>query len=438
MFTNTVVGIPGHTHSDSIYPELFYTDQIEYARRNPHQLIRNHYAWAKYKYFFGKGYVQVLAGHTANKLQEYEEKVTIPAIDLNLNTTNLTIRYLARFKKDMSLIIGGQGLIQFNYNDPVAEEFLIPDGSTRDLGVFALFTAKIKDLQVLGGIRFDNRYIGTVQTGGFEETFSNQFQGINYALGLKYQKKSQTLRLNLSTGFRAPHVSELLSDGVHHGTTRYVKGNSNLLAEQATQLDVSYEFRGEHLAFIVNPYYNVMNGFINLVGSNNFIDGYREFNYVKLDNVNLYGGDLGVHYHPHRLHWLHFENSWSYVIAEEADGTPIFGIPQAKVNSILRFDFESNKTFRLNQISLQHIYYFDQNQVAADEISTEGYHLINLGGSMILERSKGQFEFLFGVKNLLDTDYINHLSFLKTIGVPGPGINGYIGLKFKLNQSNKS
>ena len=43
-------------------------------------------------------------------------------------------------------------------------------------------------------------------------------------LDLFSKKGLYTLRTNFSSGFRPPHLSEMLSDGVHHGTNRYEIG----------------------------------------------------------------------------------------------------------------------------------------------------------------------------------------------------------------------
>ena len=52
------------------------------------------------------------------------------------------------------------------------------------------------------------------------------------------------------------HISELLSDGVHHATKRYEVGDPNLIEEKGNQLDLTYEWSDEHLGFILNPFYN--------------------------------------------------------------------------------------------------------------------------------------------------------------------------------------
>jgi hypothetical protein len=36
------------------------------------------------------------------------------------------------------------------------------------------------------------------------------------------------------------------------------------------------------------------------------------FDYIQ-DNAKLYGGEIGLHFHPHPLDWLHFETSFETV-----------------------------------------------------------------------------------------------------------------------------
>jgi iron complex outermembrane receptor protein len=52
---------------------------------------------------------------------------------------------------------------------------------------------------------------------------------------------AMTLRLNVVSGFRAPNLAELTSNGIHEGTNRYEVGNSDLKTEQNVQTDLNLE-----------------------------------------------------------------------------------------------------------------------------------------------------------------------------------------------------
>jgi iron complex outermembrane recepter protein len=42
-------------------------------------------------------------------------------------------------------------------------------------------------------------------------------------------------------------LAELLADGLHHGSSRYERGDRNLVSEKAIQLDIALELHFEHL-----------------------------------------------------------------------------------------------------------------------------------------------------------------------------------------------
>jgi iron complex outermembrane receptor protein len=57
-----------------------------------------------------------------------------------------------------------------------------------------------------------------------------------------------TLRLNVASGFRAPNLAELTSNGVHEGTNRYEIGNS--LKTEQKQTDLNLEYKVDHVDFL--------------------------------------------------------------------------------------------------------------------------------------------------------------------------------------------
>src|SRR5690606_14454291 len=120
------------------------------------------------------------------------------------------------------------------------------------------------------------------------------------------------LRLNAASGFRAPNLAELTSNGVHEGTNRYEIGNGNLESEQNFQTDLNLEFDGTHFGFFVNGFYNHVNNYIYASPTGEIMDDNVVFRYVQ-DDAALYGGEAGIHIHPHPLDWLHLESSFETV-----------------------------------------------------------------------------------------------------------------------------
>lgn len=166
------------------------------------------------------------------------------------------------------------------------------------------------------------------------------------------------------------------------------------------------------------------------------IDNNPVFEYLQT-NAFLYGGELGFHYHPHKIHWLHLESNLSTVIAEDKNNNALPLIPQTKINSTIRAEISQKGKIRLKSLYVQHIYKFKQNRISIFETSTNDFNLINIGLSLEIVTENNPIEINTGIKNILNTKYIDHLSQFKKFGIPNQGANFYIGIKLKLNRKLK-
>ena len=310
-------------------------------------------------------------------------------------------------------------------------EALIPDGTVDDVGLFTTFNFNNDRFSLQSGLRADQRQIHTLkllQDNDTIQAFEGRFSSINYAIGGVLKGNILTMRANISSGFRAPNTSELLSHGVHEGANRYEIGNRELKSENATQVDLTLDYQSEHLSFQLNPFYNLVNNYIFLSPKDSIAGGAAVFEYQQKDAF-LYGGEAGVHYHPHSIHWLHLESNISAVLAEDEEGIPLPLIPATRVSSTAKVELDQEGSVRLKEYFIQYKYVFKQNRTSQLETQTGEYHLLNMG--LVFEVKKGAtpVEFSVGINNLLNTDYIDHLSTLKSMGISNQGINLYASLK---------
>ncbi len=417
-----------------IVEEAAYTNSSDRKSTLPFQTINNHSVSTENIIFTGNSKINLTLGYTHNYRKEFEDDQKTHALGLKLDTYTYNVKwYSPTFYKHFNFIIGSQGMAQENKNN--GEEILIPDAQTKDLGVFALANLNFDKIQFQGGIRSDYRNINTQEMKNDETnfaSFNHSYTGITFIGGTVYQIKKTKIRINASGGFRAPNTSELLSNGVHEGTNRYEKGNVNLTNENATQVDFSIDYRDDHFSFSINPFYNAIQNYIFLSPTHTFIDNQPVFEYLQT-NAFLYGGELGFHYHPHKIHWLHLESNLSTVAAADQNGNALPLIPQTKINSTVKVSFSKKGKIRLKNVFVQHIYKFKQSQTGLFETNTPDYHLVNLGLNFEVLTQNNPFEISAGVKNVLNTKYIDHLSRFKDLAIPNQGINFYIGIKANLH-----
>jgi len=150
----------------------------------------------------------------------------------------------------------------------------------------------------------------------------------------------------------------------------------------------------------------------------------RVFKYVQ-SNANLSGMEIIVDVHPHVFHWLHFENSFSFVQALQkggADSTKYLPfIPAPKCSLELKTELEKpRKNFKNSYFSIGLDNYFSQDKIYSaynTETATSAYTLIRLGvGTEVYSKSKTLFSLFVSVNNLTDVGYQSHLSRLKYVG----------------------
>ena len=231
-------------------------------------------------------------------------------LDMELETTSIDIKLTMPQSDDLNLIIGTSLLNQENKN--FGHETLIPDAEKKDFGLFALGQFDIDDTsQALIGVRYDNRSISS-------ESSSNDYSNFNGSLGFKKDFGNSTLRINLSSGFRAPDLIELYADGSHHGSFQYKKGNINLEAEESLQTDLSYQINNDNSIVSFDLFYNDISDYIYLNPSSMFEDGLRVYDYMQQDS-KLYGGEIHLNKNT-SIDWLFYYTSIEYVFAESMDG----------------------------------------------------------------------------------------------------------------------
>jgi iron complex outermembrane receptor protein len=408
----------------------------------PRQEIQHDMATLQGNYYLGESTLSIKAGLQQNLRSEFSEphshgatRIT-DSTALNLDLVTLTSRVeLESSFGEWTSITGLSGEWQENKIDGF--EFLIPEHRTQRYGLFSLAKRKVSEkLFFTGGLRYD---IGSVNTTAHERlmldsqndtlyyslngALDEQFSSWSGSVGLRYDIDTQNeLKLNIGKSFRFPTAAELASDGVHHGTFRHEKGNSELTSEHGYQFDLSFESRLEKWKFNASTYFNYFEDFIYLRPSNRF--------------SQLPGGDQLWQYTQHNAIYTGYELSIQYRLNEHFT----FSHQSAYVHNYnietnlplpltppFRFSHEVEYSAKLGsdrelKIGYRHQKVFDQNRVDRNEKATPGYHV---SSAWLGLQSRGEFPFTLRIEaqNLFDQRYLNHLNRYRLLNLPEPGRN---------------
>ncbi|WP_343330076.1 TonB-dependent receptor [Polaribacter staleyi] len=425
----------------------------------PYQVIDNHILSSHNHFFIGDSKLDLDLGYTFNDRQEFEEhhdhdegevdhdedehdedheeEGEEAALRMKLKTFSYNAKYHFPKIGNVEILSGVQGLHQTNTN--FGEELLIPNATINDFGVFTTANYSWNKNSLQAGVRYDTRNIDTERheishEGDLHifEAIDKSYNSFTTSLGFKTAITDNfTARINVASGFRAPNLAELSSNGVHHGTGRFEKGNNNLTNEKNTQFDLSLEYKTEHIELFANGFYNQLNDYIYISPTGEIEDEAPVFEYLQED-AKLYGGEFGFHLHPHPLDWLHLESSFETVIGEQDNGNYLPLIPANSWKNTLRTEFDVKKWLQQGYASLTLKSTFSQNNVSQFETKTPSYNLLNFGFGGDITINDIKFSANLSANNILDKKYIDHLSRLKADGILNQGRNIVLGINFKI------
>jgi iron complex outermembrane receptor protein len=399
----------------------------------PQQKVANHLLSVNQKIYFKNSKIEADFGYSINDRKEIEAPDEV-ALSMQLQTASYALKYFMPKKNRWEHIFGMQGMRQNNTN--FGAELLIPNAQVNDFGIFATTNYSWNSSVLQGGIRYDSRNISTAAHGiaseeGYFEAVDKHYSSLNASLGYKTNvSRFLTTRINVASGFRAPNLAELTSNGIHEGSNRFEIGNAALKNEQNFQVDVNIEYKSEHVEVFANGFYNHIDQYIYIQPTGAQLSGNDVYQYVQ-NNAQLYGSEIGIHVHPHPFDWLHITSSFENVIGTQADNfLPLIPANQWKNN--IQISMKNTPWYTDGFIAAFFNYTFKQNKIGVFETQSNDYLLVNLALGGKISWGNTRYKLRLNANNVFDKTYINHLSRFKNDGIVTMGRNILIAVNFDL------
>ena len=414
-------------------------EEVEEGREfeGPHHMIDYNVVTLQNLFLSGDSKFKVNVGFQNNHREEEEgnegemqmEKISqeegdMGELDVMLNTLSYDVEWLYPVFNQGELTVGTQGQIQGNENE--GGRILVPDADMNEFSGFAYLKKNFIQFLVEGGIRYDFNSIETKEMDeegeeGYFAATSRDYNSINGALGGSFfPTENWVLKLNFATGYRAPNLAELSSNGVHEGTTRYELGNANLESEQNYQFDLGIIFMTDIAKISLTGFYNLFNNYIYLNPTTDTIDTYSVYRFVQAD-ADLYGGEFSVDLKP--IHWLDVNASYSKVTGKQKDDSYLPFMPTDKIIATATFLFANTGILTNNSGYVRLRTYLEQTEVAENETTTPGYSLVDAGVGTTFMIGSTPLNVTLNGTNIFNEAYINNLSLLKPLGIYGIGRN---------------
>jgi iron complex outermembrane receptor protein len=233
----------------------------------------------------------------------------------------------------------------------------------------------------------------------------------------------------VASGFRAPDLAELYSNGPHPGTSRFEAGNTSFEREQNIQSDLGIRYKTNDFSLALEGFYNHVNNYIFFAPTDEFVGDLTVWRFEQ-DNARLYGGEAFLDLHPSRARWISGSTSYSMVIGRRrSDNTYLPYIPAFRWNQEVSFNFRDFSGFRNPYLSFLGSLIFDQNRPAQLEAATPGYYLLGVNVGSSFNMGNQLIETYISGTNLLNVTYLDHMSLYRPFGIHQIGRNVALNVK---------
>ncbi|MEM1134987.1 MAG: TonB-dependent receptor [Bacteroidota bacterium] len=401
----------------------FFIEDFSYEINNPKQDIAHQLAKAKGFYNFNEK--SKLSFHIAQQVNSRKEfdirrggRSNRPAIDLRLQTLTAELIWEKYHDNNWNGTFGITWLDQKNRNIPgTGVRPLIPNYLSNGLGVFAIENYAKNKWELEFGARFDYRRLEVFRFNEEDELETPIYNFTNFSVSgsAKYRfNESLQYTVNLATAFRPPNVSELFSEGLHHGTATIEEGNENLVTEKAFKWINTFSYNKAPFTFTTNFYYQRIQDFIYqepLSEPRLTIRGaFPVFAYQQTD-ARLAGldADLAVKLHPN----VTFESRYSMVRARDLTrGAPLIFMPADRFENGLRYNKQRDEKIYNWFVQLNTAYVAEQTRVPGIDYTPppESYFLLNVQAGAKFKINELDTGISVSVNNALNTTYRDYLN----------------------------
>ena len=315
-------------------------------------------------------------------------------------------------------VIGFQGT-KYNFAvlgvDPTAT--LVPVTYNSNYGIFLFEQAKAGRFTYQFGLRGERAKSDAEPAVTFPVATSRSFSPKSAAAGVIYDlTKEYALALNLTHTERAPAPAELFSNGPHDATASFEVGNPDIGVEKSNGIDLALRKRSGRVTGSVGVFYNKFQNFIALIptGAIDPASNSAIFNYVGVPATFMGGevqGKIRLVDSGYRID-LRVMSDYTHAQNDLLD-QPLPRMPPWRVGAGV--DFVQGAF----GASLDAVRAFEQNRLAANELPTDGYTLVNASVTYLVKMTaQSRMEMYLKGVNLLNQEIRYSTSVLKDVAPP--------------------
>ncbi|HEX4885959.1 MAG TPA: TonB-dependent receptor [Casimicrobiaceae bacterium] len=295
------------------------------------------------------------------------------------------------------------------------DEAFLPDTTSRLLSLFVFEEARVDDLRLQLGARYDRSRVRAADSETFGAGASRTFDTGSASAGFAWSlPRGATVVGSATYSQRPPSYQELFADGPHVATGIYEVGDRSLGVEKSLGLDVALRRGGGDWSGSIGAFYNRFHDYISLYPTG-WVDADLPVYDYRAVKATFYGVELegrlrlgtaagGTWEVEGRADWLR--------ATDDTNGRPLPRIAPARVGGAIAYVAERFDA-RVDVLRV-----LRQDRVADAELPTDAYTMVDLALAFRLP-GDGRVSGFVKAVNLLDEDARTHGSLLKDIAPLG-------------------
>ena len=422
-------------------PDPTFLNQTGYDIARPRQSVAHTLAKWRNSYRLNRGKIQLLVSGQSNARKEFDvvrsSTNTKPQMDLTISTLAQDLFWENPINKTSSMLMGVNAIQQQN---TYQGRYFIPNFTAFAGGIYALYKWNSKQWELHAGARIDHRNLSTLRLLVSGDTLDNRFRFSTQAATLYAQYKPEfihdlSMSFQLGVASRSPHVNELLSNGIHHGTATFEQGDPNLRIERSLSLQTRllYENHEHTIKMELNGHGQRIRDFIFMAPQPTApvltnAGAFPRMVYQQTD-AQLMG--LDAIFSLQLMKSLSTDVQASLLRARDLKrSTWLILMPADRINNNIKYQFADGKRVSASYVSAEAQHVFKQTRVpnAASGITDykappNAYTLFNLHASTTLKAGNHLLTLGLSVRNMFNTAYQDYLNqFRYFIDEPGRNI----------------
>lgn len=407
-------------------PDAVFLGQNTYTIQRPYQNVTHDLLKSKTVIYKNEHKFTVLLAGQFNQRKEFDivrsSTNKNPQLDLFISTITEDFSWEHPKKNNFS---GIAGIAMMQQDNTYKGRYFIPNYFSYSFGAYYIEKWSKHNWELQAGIRYDNKNINTARLKFNGDTINYDFNFSTFASSANAVfKPTDSWRLNtsISLASRAPYVNELLSDGIHHGTATYEKGDIALQPERSVNIStgINYQHPSKKFSVDVLLYSNNIQNFIyqqpmpdspvlTIAGA------FPLIKYQQTDAV-LNGFDVAASLKPSpALEWL---SKFSFLQAKNKKINDwLILMPANRWSNEVTYNLKDGKKITNTYLSAEIMNVMQQKNVPDDvngkqdyKAPPSGYTLISMNASATIAVYKTPVTISVGVRNLLNMVYRDYLN----------------------------